>query len=310
MATFKRPDTHQLNREDRTEMMRSVLQTILAAIALTAASTALAAEAAPDAEFLFVGSYHMGNPGQDVHNMQADDVTSERRQGEIREVARMLEAYKPTKVMVEVDTAKQGELQQRFDQSCGGSRALTRNEVEQLGFRIACDLRLAGVIAVDWNDLGPIRDEDSINYLKAVERHGQQQTYQGHLAIGAATNAQDQRTLEQGTVLDMLERLNSPTWLEANGRAYYRIGMLGTPQDPIGANWVQLWYGRNLMIFNNIARRTEPGDRILVIYGAGHGNHLRQLAADSGVYRVHDPLAWLSGDPADSTTHTSSRSLP
>ena len=129
MATCKRPDTHQLNREDRTEMMRSVLQTILAAIALTAASTALAAEAAPDAEFLFVGSYHMGNPGQDAHNMQADDVTSERRQGEIREVARMLEAYKPTKVMVEVDTAKQGELQQRFDQSCGGSRALTRNEV-------------------------------------------------------------------------------------------------------------------------------------------------------------------------------------
>ena len=73
---------------------------------------------------------------------------------------------------------------------------------------------------------------------------------------------------------------------------------------------MQLWYGRNLMIFNNIARRTEPGDRILVIYGAGHGNHLRQLAADSGVYRVHDPLAWLSGEPADSTTHTSSRSLP
>ena len=108
----------------------------------------------------------------------------------------------------------------------------------------------------------------------------------------------------------MLERLNSPTWLEANGRAYYRIGMLGTPQDPIGANWVQLWYGRNLAIFNNIARRTEPGDRILVIYGAGHGNHLRQLAADSGVYRVHDPLAWLSGNPADSATHTSSRSLP
>jgi hypothetical protein len=305
-----RTHTVEPDRKNKTEMMRPAIQTMLLAILLTAAPTAVAAKAAPNAEFLFVGSYHMGNPGQDVHNMRADDVTSDQRQREIREVARLLEAYKPTKVMVEVATAKQGELQQRFDQSCGGSRGLTRNEVEQLGFRIACDLGLSGVVAVDWNELGPIRDEDSVDYLKAVERHGQQQTYKEHHTIGAATSAQDQRTLEQGSVLDMLRRLNSPSWLEANGRAYYRIGMLGTPQDPIGANWVQLWYGRNLMIFNNIARRTEPGDRILVIYGAGHGNHLRQLAADSGVYRVHDPLAWLSGDPADSTTHTSSRSLP
>jgi hypothetical protein len=291
-------------------MMRPAIQTMFVAILLMTASSAFAAETTPHAEFLFVGSYHMGNPGRDVHNMQADDVTSERRQREIREVAGLLEAYKPTKVMVEVEPSRQSELQQRFDQSCGGSRALTRNEVEQLGFRIACDMGLAGVIAVDWNDLGPIKDEDSVNYLKAVERHGQQQTYQEHLAIGEATNTQDQRTLEQGSVLEMLKRLNSPSWLEANGRAYHRIGMLGTPQDPIGANWVQLWYGRNLMIFNNVAHRTEPGDRILVLYGAGHGNHLRQLAADSGIYRVHDPLAWLSGHPVDRATHTSSRSLP
>lgn len=34
----------------------------------------------------------------------------------------------------------------------------------------------------------------------------------------------------------------------------------------------------NLAIFNNIARNTDKGDRVLVIYGAGHGNYLRQLA--------------------------------
>jgi hypothetical protein len=33
---------------------------------------------------------------------------------------------------------------------------------------------------------------------------------------------------------------------------------------------------------------------VLVIYGAGHGNMLRQLAIDSGMYTVQDPLAWLS----------------
>ena len=92
---------------------------------------------------------------------------------------------------------------------------------------------------------------------------------------------------------DALLRLNSPDWLRANARAYFRIGLYGTPDDPIGANWDMLWYGRNLAIFNNIVRATKPGDRVLVIYGAGHGNWLRQLATDSGMYRVEDTARWL-----------------
>lgn len=53
------------------------------------------------------------------------------------------------------------------------------------------------------------------------------------------------------------------------------------------------------MIANNIERATRPGDRVLVLYGAGHGNWLRQDAAESGLYRMHDPLRWLdAADPA------------
>ncbi|MET1022832.1 MAG: DUF5694 domain-containing protein, partial [Pseudoxanthomonas sp.] len=103
-----------------------------------------------------------------------------------------------------------------------------------------------------------------------------------------------QQILDNGSVLDMLRHLNSNAWLEKNARAYYAIGMFGTQDDPIGANWVQYWFGRNLAIFNTIARNTRDGDRVLVIYGAGHGNLLRQLAADSGVYRMNDPERWLS----------------
>ena len=55
----------------------------------------------------------------------------------------------------------------------------------------------------------------------------------------------------------MLTYLNSDTYRRQNATGYFRIGMLGTPSDPIGANWVQLWFGRNLHIFNNIARHTD-----------------------------------------------------
>jgi hypothetical protein len=91
----------------------------------------------------------------------------------------------------------------------------------------------------------------------------------------------------------MLARLNSQEWLTANAHSYFRISQYGSPTDAAGVNWLMLWSGRNLMMFNNIVRNTVPGDRVLVICGAGHGNLMRQLATDSGVYEVQDTERWL-----------------
>jgi hypothetical protein len=277
-------------------------------LALTFAATTLLASLAclaapapatdPDADFLFVGSFHMSNPGHDVHNTRVDDVLTPKRQREIADVARLIARFKPTKIMVEADVTSQPKLDEAFAASCKGKRAMTRNETEQLGFRIACAQKLPGVIAVDWNEMGPIKDEASVDYPAAIERHGQQAQRARDLAIGKALNDEDQRTLDKGTIGDMLLRLNSAEWLRANAESYFRVGLYGTAEDPVGANWDMLWYGRNLAIFNNIVRRTEPGDRVLVIYGAGHGNWLRQLATDSGKYRVEETQRWLRGDQA------------
>lgn len=268
--------------------------TVLAAVTGFSGANADAQNGDPQADFLFIGSYHMGNPGQDVHNTKADDVLSEERQREIAEVVRLIERYRPTKVMVEAGTERQDEISTKFAESCKSSRPLTKNEREQLGFRIACDMGLKTVYAVDRDELAPIKDKDSINYLKAVEQYQQQKQYDANLAIGKEWNDKAQKVLDRGTVLDMLKHLNSDAWLRDNAMSYYRIGLLGTPTDPVGANWVQYWFGRNLAIFNTIARNTNKGDRVLVIYGAGHGNYLRQLATDSGIYRVHEPMSWLS----------------
>lgn len=291
MLTFTstRKTTHQANRLSR---YAAVLATSFAAFAATNVS---AQSSQQQADFLFIGSYHMNNHGRDVNNTKADDVLAPKRQEEIKEVARLIEQYQPTKVIVEVDLEKQGKISKDYTDSCQGSRPLTREETEQLGFRIACDLGLKTVYAVNSWGLPSTESEDSTNYIKAVERYHQQKQYAEFLSIGKAENEQGQHILDSGSILDMLKHLNSDEWLEQNARTYYRIGILGTPSDPVGANWVQYWFGRNLAIFNNIVRDTNNGDRILVIYGAGHGNYLRQLASDSGIYHVHDPMQRLSG---------------
>ena len=275
------------------------MRPLLLAAALLASPLAAQAQAqaqdatAPVADFLFLGSYHMDNPGRDVHNTRADDVLAEKRQREIAEVVRLVERYRPTRVMIEANAGAQARIDAEFAASCHGDRPLEGDEREQFGYRIACDLGLPGVVAVDWNEMGPIADEDSIDYLAAIERAGQQEERSRHMEIGRRNAELSQQVLDNGTVRDMLLHLNSDEWLEANARAYFRIGLYGTADDPAGANWMMLWFGRNQHIFNNIVRHTEPGDRVLVIYGAGHGNLLLQLAEDSGFYRVHDASTWL-----------------
>jgi hypothetical protein len=48
-----------------------------------------------------------------------------------------------------------------------------------------------------------------------------------------------------------------------------------------GADEVASWYTRNLHIFANIARVAQPGERVLVIMGSGHGHLLRQFIDES-----------------------------
>jgi len=86
-------------------MPSKLFVTVLAAVISLSASNLDAQSSEPQADFLFIGSYHMGNPGRDVHNTKADDVLSEKRQREIAEVVRLIERYRPTKVMVEAETA-------------------------------------------------------------------------------------------------------------------------------------------------------------------------------------------------------------
>jgi len=212
--------------------MRSYVQLLL--LTLLASLCVAAQEPGPVAEFLFIGTYHMSNPGRDVHNTKADDVLAAKRQREIAEVVMLIERYHPTKVMIEADTASQAKINQNFLESCKGARPLTGNETEQLGFRIACDMKLNAVYAVDWNELGPIRDEESVDYRAAVERNHQQKQYEAHLAIGKKEAEKQQLILDRGTILNMLTYLNSQPYLKQNARAYFRSARRPIRSEPIG----------------------------------------------------------------------------
>jgi hypothetical protein len=52
---------------------------------------------------LVLGTYHMDNPGPDLHNTKADDVLAPKRQAEIEELTAVLARFRFTKIAVEWD---------------------------------------------------------------------------------------------------------------------------------------------------------------------------------------------------------------
>jgi hypothetical protein len=117
--------------------------TIILCLAALMAPLAQAQGPTPQrAEVLVLGLFHMSNPGQDIFNMQVDDVLAPKRQQEIAELVAVLEKFKPTKIAVEYDS--QRKLNERYAKYVAGQHVLTANEIDQLGLRMAKELSHGG----------------------------------------------------------------------------------------------------------------------------------------------------------------------
>ena len=226
---------------------------------------------------LFLGVYHMDNPGLDEVNTQADDVLAPKRQKEIEELVEGLARFRPTKIAIEAqyrDTYWPG----RYQQYVAGQYAFGRNEIEQIAFRLARRLNLPTVYGIDFlmfmNGYTPSEMEDS--------KPTKTDSTESHKAEAPSLSPEDE-LLRHSTVTQYLLHLNSESEVQKNHEEY--MTMLLPTDDPAiyrRADLVSNWYKRNLRIFANINRITEPGkDRILVIIGAGHLKLLKGFAADS-----------------------------
>jgi hypothetical protein len=239
---------------------------------------------------LVLGVSHFDNPGRDVVNIIVDDVMSAARQKEIARVTAALAAFHPDFVAVEWPRNKQDKLDARYKDFREDRYALTRDERDQLGLRVAAERNLAHVNAVDWNDEPP-GDEKLYAWDEYAQSHGEKELMAAITDPQRTLGIVPQANLSIGA---WLVKMNSAESLAASQRNYFDIAAIGDEHEQPGANWVGYWYGRNLRIFNNLIQLTDrPADRILVIYGAGHAYLLRQFARESGAFRLVDVDAVL-----------------
>lgn len=284
-------------------MKKPEIPAVAGAIALAGAllfvfgpgAVASSAQAPPAAqskpEILVVGTYHMANPGRDIFNTSADDVLSPRRQAEIAELLAVLKRFRPTKIAIE-STVYRDTRKKQYADYLGGNYTLTRNEIDQVGFRLAKELGMKTVYPVDYD--GDFPWQRLVNFAKATGKS--QQFDQLYAEMGAFFKKQDE-FLPTHTILETLLFMNADEGVAKAVGFYYREAHFGEPADYAGPDLLTSWYQRNIRIYNNIVSLIEsPDERILVIYGAGHLGWLRQAAENDPTVRLRKLAEFVAGD--------------
>lgn len=248
----------------------------------------LCAQQAPNEKpvsVMVVGDFHMSNPGQDIHNLSVDDVLAPDRQAEIAKVTAGLAGFHPSAVMAEwqADYARE-----RYAEYLAGTLPPNRNEVVQLGFRLAKAAGLQTFYGIDVN--GDFPYDAVLDFAKA---HGQSDLLdRANVEIEALLKTQADLLKTKG-ISATLRYLNDPDRLSRDNSFYRKMLRVGSGSSQPGVDLLTAWYRRNFAICANLLQNSHPGDRIVVFYGSGHTFLLRQCITESPGFVLVEPNSFL-----------------
>lgn len=243
---------------------------------------------------MLLGTYHFAGSTGDAVQTPAADILSPQRQLELDDLVVRLATWAPQQVAVEWPYRTADSTHARYQRYLAGTLAESRNEVVQLGFRLARHLGLATVHAIDHqmpigNDsLGPLLGrrpefQARVDSLMAVFRTRAGETTERHARTTLREHllaANTEEGLRSGNSLGMFG-----SWLAAG-----EGDNLGGPQ------LLARWYERNFMMAHYLTRVLQPGTRrLLVLVGSGHVPPLRNILDESPTFCPVSPLGVLGG---------------
>jgi hypothetical protein len=261
-------------------MKENIAFTLVLAVAtatVVCAQQSSAEKPADRAQVLVLGVYHMANRGHDIYNMHADDVLTPKRQAEIAQIIEALKKFHPTKIAVEADLLSPtnpttNERPKQYADYLAGKHELSRDEVEQIGFRLAKELGHKTIYPVNADYDFPY--QRLVDYAKANDRSKELDEIMS--GFDAQVKAQGEY-LGSHTILETLLYMNNDEKTAQDVALYYRLAHFGEVGDWAGADLLSHWFRRNLRIYTNVIRLVDsPNERILIIYGAGHLAWLRR----------------------------------
>lgn len=225
-----------------------------------------------DVRVAVLGSFHFAGGDADAVKTEGADLSTPERQRQVLEIVETLTSFRPTKVAVEWTREAAERLDSLYSAWREGRHELTINERQQLGFRVAGRMDHGRIWAVDWRNSWEFGDvmsyaeehrPDFVAYFEAWRRRA--------LALDDSLQA-----LPVGDRLRWYNTDEAQQWLFAPNLKMVEVG---AGDGFVGLRPTADLYERNLRIFANILAVSEPGDRILVIFGASHKPFLDRFVA-------------------------------
>ena len=225
-------------------------------------------------EVLLLGCFHFDNPGLDVAKFENVDILSAKRQQEVKEVLEKLKQFKPDKIFVEAAAENQAKLDSNVMKYKAGQFTLTASEIHQLGYRLAKDLNLPRLYAVDYRDAEFPFD----SLVKSATEAKQFKLLEFMQRSIDSVQKNFNESLKKKTVKELLLNQNSKTTNDFQVGTYFDFLVAGKDGNHIGSYLTSEWWRRNMIIYENILKRLDGNEkRILVIFGSGHTSLLQAM---------------------------------
>lgn len=213
-------------------------------------------------------------------------VEGPKRQAELDAVLEGLAEFEPTKVLVEEEPADSARLDSLYRAYREGRHELTANERQQIGFRLARLADLDRVWAVDYQHPWPMDKVTSF-----TSRYDS--AYTAYMERWQRKTAAMRDSIRQESLGELFRFYNGPEFLSQLQAMRMRTMEVDARGTWVGLEPNEAIWKRNMRIFADIAAHAEPGERIVVVYGAGHAYFFRKWAMQHPRIEFVDPLDYL-----------------
>jgi Family of unknown function (DUF5694) len=255
-------------------------------------------------QILILGTFHFGATG-DKNKTNFDDEFSPKRQAEITKVVEHLAKYNPDKIFVEQELGEQTKWDKIYTDFKNGSEPdgnNLKNEIFQIGVKLAKAMNNKnGVTCIDYQMPTDFEtalknaktdvERNYINRVKAINDAPEPKNSNEKFLYLPFQKSKDFKSLKlaETSLPEYYLWLNSPEMIAYNhySNDNYLALAFGENENYVGAEYVDLWYNRNLKIFTNIMRKTSLEDqRYLLLIGAAHVKVLRDFFAGNPYFEI------------------------
>ncbi|MCF7568934.1 DUF5694 domain-containing protein [Sabulilitoribacter arenilitoris] len=246
-------------------------------------------------EILLIGTFHYNNPGADLAKTKSFDILSEASQLELEKISSSINNYNPTKVFVEWPYNKQEELDSLYQLYLNDeyfknenlSDFNLKNEIFQLGFKVAKENNLKKVYGIDYTGTTFPFSEVMTDVVKNNQIELQAKIEK---AISRFTEEFDSKIEAGESLIELTTFLNKPEMRAFSNYFHNELMLLaGGTHDFYGPLLTSEWYKRNLYMWSLIQKQTEESDeRIMVLAGASHTAMFDLFIKENKLWKVKE----------------------